>query len=872
MGRFYRTSGANPIDFIHRINAPLMERVLNTNDEYISTAINENEKSKLPLDYNYLTQDAEDANAITSQYNKEIDEITSNIKGDAANWRNHVDSIRKLRQKVVTDFKTGAIAKQIDNYNTRKSIFDDIDERVKLYNTSGGEKGLNPITARYYKTKWDLDFTGTKYNSKDPNSYNVYRGGNLLNTMNIPKLMEEGIDKIKADKTKEYHEDLKGLYYFDKITNSKTYVTPERIIQAAVGNITPQMIDYLRQESEVGSIDKNSIFDKNDQLIEPYSSNNHVLTEQESSYIADLRSQAANIKGIEKDRVIQQIDDLEAKLKSKKDLSIKSNTYLGNILNGLVNKYAYSETESGNDLSSNPLGIATYNAGQAWARQTRSLNQTKELADMKEAGINDRFNTRLAFEREKENNKTTKDASTTTGSVAIPSVTTISKMGINSLESDYTILRNGKKVLTYSPEGVAENIVKYKNSISNIDNELITVNKNLEKKPNPNSVVEMADYTQNIIRKNELEQQRKQDANKLQQTRELYKATSNIAINGNSELGITGLNQEEEDLYNKYDSDREGDKKREEIKRLEKKYPKVAKNDFSIESSGSKTGGTQYIDSPQVAEAKKDLEKYENVKKKVDHNRNKAFRILRKDYFDTDTIKPNQQDSDDISSMILEDTKGLELFDGATGKPTTNIVLDSKGASLDYRKDNYNMDFTQGSLKEYIEKNKVKMNILNVGKALGIGSGNTTIEVSFDDPNGEIPKNKSYFISTSPRLQSKIANKFRNNNNKDIASLAAKLDDVESNSIRNQFKKADLTTITNKTDDKKFNIFFKNTLGDDISLEVLRLPGGKLRVEYIDKDGKARLLPKDKSGNRPDDGFFNSPEDLIDSIKRLKNG
>lgn len=869
MGRFYRTANANPIDFIHRINAPLMERVLNANDEYISTVIGENEKSKLPLDYNYLAQDAEDANAITSQYNKEIDEITSNIKGDAANWRSQVDNIRKLRQRVVTDFKTGAISKQMDNYNKRKAIFDDIDERVKLYNTSGGDKGLNPTTARYYKTKWDLDFTGTKYNSKDPNSYNVYKGGNVLNTMNIPKLMEEGIDKIKADKTKEYHEDLKGLYYFDKITNSKTYVTPERIIQAALGNLTPQMIDYLRQESEVGSINRNSVFDESGKLIEPYSNNNHVLTEQESSYIADLRNQAANIKGAEKDRVTQQIDDLETRLKSKKDLSIKSDTYLGNILNGLVNKYAYSETESGNDLSSNPVGIATYNAGQAWARQTRSLNQAKELADMREAGINERFNKRLTFGREKENNKGTKG---TTKSTDLPSGTTISKMGINSLESDYTTLDNGKKVLTYSPEGVAGNIVKYKNSLANIDSELATVNKSLEKKPNPNSIVEMADYTQNIIRKNELEQQRKQTSNKLEQTREIYKATSDVAINGNSSLDITGLNQEEKDLYTKYDNDREGDKKRAEIKRLEQKYPKVAKSsDFSIESSGSKTGQTQYIDSPQVVEARKDLEKYENVKRKVDNNRNKAFGILRKDYFDTDTIKPNQQDSDDISSMILEDTKGLELFDGATGKPTTNIVLDSDGVNLDYRKDNYNMDFTQGSLKEYIEKNKVKMNILNVGKALGIGTGNTTIEVTFDDPNGEIPKGKSYFISTSSRLQSKIANKFRNNSNKDIANLAAKLDDVESNSIRNQFKKADLTTITNKTDDKKFNIFFKNTLGDDVSLEVLKLPGGKLRVEYIDKDGKIRLLPKDKSVNRPDDGFFNSPEDLIDSIKRLKN-
>ncbi len=35
MGRFYRTASANPLDYMYKMNTPLMEKVLQFNDQAI---------------------------------------------------------------------------------------------------------------------------------------------------------------------------------------------------------------------------------------------------------------------------------------------------------------------------------------------------------------------------------------------------------------------------------------------------------------------------------------------------------------------------------------------------------------------------------------------------------------------------------------------------------------------------------------------------------------------------------------------------------------------------------------------------------------------------------------------------------------------
>ena len=143
MPRFYKTSSANPLQYMYQLDAPLIEKAIETNDKYIDDTIAQKDQLAQLANYDYLPGDEQDAKSIIQGYNTRIEELAGAIQKDPTNWRKQQTNITQLRNDLFNDYQFGAIGKQIGNFNKRKQAFADLDKQVSLYDKSGGTKGVS---------------------------------------------------------------------------------------------------------------------------------------------------------------------------------------------------------------------------------------------------------------------------------------------------------------------------------------------------------------------------------------------------------------------------------------------------------------------------------------------------------------------------------------------------------------------------------------------------------------------------------------------------------------------------------------------------------------------------------------------------------
>lgn len=411
MARFYKTASANPLDYMSRLNIPLMERVLATNEDYITQNLGQAAKlGELASTFPFLQPDEQRAKEITEAYSKQVDTITDAIRSDPANWRKQIDPIRNLSRSLQEDYKVGEISKIADNYSRYKKTSDYIDEQVKQYNKDG--KGISADRAKAYKQHFLQSFIqanpkGTAYDRKtgEYNSINVF---DPMNNIDIRKTLSEELDKMKADGEIRITDDVTGSgEYFNKVTQKWEGITPEKILRIATDRLNnPQLMDYLKQDSMVGVI--NGVFESDPtspdygKFITPYSYDKTGFTTAEQAIVNDMKKKIAATKNAStKEHLQSQLDAYVGQISNRTQLNWNDKSFLAPILRGITDQYSYQKTEQGNDLSNNSLfntrliqseTTARNNANiaarermqqkgfdHAWDMQERRLESQKEL-------------------------------------------------------------------------------------------------------------------------------------------------------------------------------------------------------------------------------------------------------------------------------------------------------------------------------------------------------------------------------------------------------------------------------------------------------------------------------------------------------------
>jgi len=862
MGRFYKTANAMPVDYMYRINAPLMERVINTNDRFITQNLEQASALGQLANYNYINTPEEeaDANLIRDKYTQQVNDISASIRKDPSNWRKQLDPIRNLKTQLQADYTNGPISKQVANYNRRKQAFDAVDKQTELWHTSGGEKGVDPTRATAYKANWDKQFTKTGYDPNNPSAYSIYKGGSILDNINIKKVLSEGLDKIKADKTKEYHTSSTGNdWYLDTVTNERVEVTPERILQASGSNLTPQIMQMLQQDKSVGLIGEGVDINP----ANAYKYNPVGISEEEQSQLDIVTEQIKNTKDTKVKQSLQnQLDAYTNQLKNRTRLEFTEGNYFAPILSGLVSQYANKEVTSGNELKNNTKGSTIYKAAQDWAEQTRSLKQQKELHDDTQKNLKDKFDKEFGlkkdkFEEEKwqfRNPQAKPGTSTSTkpgtkAKVDInPVETTVSRLATNSFENLTTYDLNGKKVQAISTVGLSADIERGKESIDILNSRLKEIDKELE--TNKEGTVQHGNL---LDEKANISEQLVEETSNLNEKRGYYKLATDAVLSNNPKSTVS-LSKDEVDLYKEFDKDRDAKKFKESIANLKKQYP-------DKEVSTDRGKDIKYVEDPIVVRAKEKLQKYLSTKSRVDQGREDVFSEIRKSYISTDAIVPNKKENDEVVAMLLNNTQGLQLYDDAGKKASA----DAFGGTLEkiFGGAGYTMNF-QGtnSLKDYIELNDVGVNIEQIGGTTAIGNGTAVIKVTFDDKTGGIPKGKPFYISTSPEMQKDIATKFKTHKNPAVAAIANNIGDDEANSIRNQLATPATRGIIDR--DQPFRmITIVDNKGNKIPLKVVEGKNGLLNITSQNDIPFLRV-----DDNMP--GSFKGSEDFIQQLKAYK--
>lgn len=387
MARNYRTASAAPLDYMYQINTPLMERALMANDRAITENLNLTEKLGELSYYNYIQGDEEDATAITNGYMKQINSIADTIRKDPANWRKQMDSIRAVKDKLRQDYTSGAISKQVANYNKRATDFAAIDKQVELYHSSGGTKGINSNDAMLMKQKLDSKFNKTGYDATT-GSYKPYVGGSFMDDMDIKGELSKGIEKMKASGQIVESPTQAGMYLI-KTEQGMKGVTPERVMQAMKGNFSPQLMNYLRERSDIGSL--NGVFQRNDDgslgdFIEPYNINPILPTESET---AELRLRQAEIDKL-RNKDPQKAEDLQKQLDAdaneiadRRELQWENSNPLARIMQGIISENSWMETTNKTEIKADPVRLPV------WKQQQTNANAAAARA-VQMAGIRSR--------------------------------------------------------------------------------------------------------------------------------------------------------------------------------------------------------------------------------------------------------------------------------------------------------------------------------------------------------------------------------------------------------------------------------------------------------------------------------------------------
>jgi hypothetical protein len=390
MGRFFKTSGANPLDYMYRMDVPLMEKVIGANDQYITDNLQQlSGLDQAATSFPYLQPDEARAKAIADQYSGQIDSITDAIRNDPANWRKQLSSIRDVSKDLQSNYSTGEISKIAGNYGKYKKTSDYIDKQVEQFGKDG--KGISADRARAYKQFFLQKFTeanpnGTAYDSKT-GEYNAINVFDPMSNMDIRKTLSEELDKMKASGDIRITDQVTGNgEYFNKQTNKWEGITPDKILQIATDRLNnPQLMDYLRQDSMAGII--TGVFDSDPRsnnygkFIAPYNYNKTAISSTEQGIIDKMQKQIQNTSNNSAKAALQeQLDNYTKNLNARSELSWNGNSYLAPIMRGIVSEYSYNKQDQENDLSANSIWSTKFNQANINERDrlNRSLKETMQ--------------------------------------------------------------------------------------------------------------------------------------------------------------------------------------------------------------------------------------------------------------------------------------------------------------------------------------------------------------------------------------------------------------------------------------------------------------------------------------------------------------
>ena len=869
MARFYKTASVAPMDYMYQMNIPLMERALQANELGVNQQIERTQQiGDAAAKFAYLTPDAQRAAEISKQYDEQVNSIAKAIQDDPRNWRKQKGSIRDIAKNLQQNYQVGEISKIVGNYNKYKELDD--------YITKREEAGkINPLEGSAFRAKaLESLKSGTAYDPKT-GVYQQLNAVKPMDTINVRERLQKFVDDIKKQENLEW--DTQAGQYFKKTTQGREWISPDRIIQAAMTGLAgdTELQQYLKQRSDFGLM--SGVFDKSGKFISPYTTESYAPSEVEKTQITDLQNQINTLRKTNPKLAEQRQQTLDSQLQqlgNRQRFVGNKDSSLYPVIASLAAEYSYDSQKRGVDIHNNSL----YNLGvsQAFQGQQKALDR-KQRDDI----FSQRMNQAQKFHDEKmeldwykalnggKGPSTAKGATKKpTGPVVPPKETSVAAHDASPFADDpfYTI-----SGLSTTIDGNKQFIDSTNNKISTYEKQISEVmrGRTYDQLTNP----EKAKVDQLTVPMKSLQEQMLNKSQQLDLARQWYGQSTEGALNSVDKTGMPKFNDREKELYKLAANQAYMD-------RLEKEVDNIKSNKTrgSVTFTGPGMGGS-YQDGTRTNEdygKMQLLNQINNVKKRVDQERQSYLDDARKEsHWQVPAIMFGDEDRKAVSQVMQGKTAGLALFD-ALGRANGGLgELDSKGISLN-NSDNYKASFANGDIWTYLQKNDGEVEYISVSPSMGFSEGNTgaAMRVRFKNTKnpdaksvGDLPTNKDFYVTLDPQTQMQIGEKYAVSKNPKISELGRTLLDSRDQQIRNK-----LISVRADVGEGEWGLARKITVptsGGELPVLVRELhnQGGDWDYYITLKRADGSEVPM-RSSSDAGDGWFSSIEQFTDDLNK----
>lgn len=860
MGRFYKTASANPMDYMYQLNLPLMQSVIATNEAQVNQEIQQADQiGDLAAKFNYLTPDSDRAKAITEEYSNQVDDLTKAIQQDPMNWRRKKNQIKSMARSLENNYRTGEISKIAGNYAKYKELDD--------YITKREEAGkLSPYEGSVFRQKALESLKGGTGYDPQTGQYNLISTTKPMDTMDIRERLSKYVDNLKANENLEWDES--AGQYFKKTTQGREYISPERIIQAAMSGAMGdnELQQYMKQRSDFGLM--KGAFDANGKFISPY---NYVLnpaTDIEKQEITNIQSQINQARKTNPNlaQALQsQLDAKVASLASRQKLQGNAESSLYPIIASLAGEYSYDKVKNGVDLKNNSLyNLGVNNAFQGAQKALDRAQKAQQFKDRQQQAA-DFHKDAMALGYYKIDHAPSKAGAK---GATKPGQTTSTVSDSTMIGSNDATPWMGDKF--YSNTGLSTTIDEGKKQLDDLtgkvkgyQNELINLLRGRTMDQlTPQERAKADQLTMGLNNANNLMQDKSAETD---WARQWYNQSIDYALNSPDAKKRFGLTDEDIANYKQFGDDRMAEKLRQDI-------ATSAKNQYVF--PGQHEGRVGWVGrniteaDPELLQKRMLLTNYEDAKVKIDKARDYYLQQAKATANQAPMINFGTDDKKAVSSILNGRTHGLQLFD-AKGIEGGNMDLGNQAAT-----------FRDGSLQQYINDHNGEIEWLGVSPSMGFDEGNTgavmKIRVKNKDSKktsvGDIPSDKDFYVTLDPDSQQAIGLKYSTNKNPDIAALGNQLLNGRNQQIRNRFM-----DIRNNIDPQT------GEYGPSKQVKI-PIPGGSLPVtvrSFYRGDGeydyyvtlkKADGTEVPMKSSSSTNGFFDSIDQFIqDFDKNLEN-
>jgi hypothetical protein len=241
MGRFYKTSKPEYLDFIYKQPNNLLLKAV----EKAEAGVDKNLASVADLygrlKSEALKPDTERRDEIIQGYKTAIDDLSMAIYKDPMSFRGYTPTIKKTRDAIMDNLERGELAAMASNVKARQAYNEKLDAQVKA-------KSISQPQANWLLNKYDNDFRvrkGTKY--AGPSAYQSYKTGYFAPDIDLYKKIDERGAGWRADAEE------KGGMSFAYDENNDRYIATWKNSGEVVSReeLKKSFSDYVMRDPEI---------------------------------------------------------------------------------------------------------------------------------------------------------------------------------------------------------------------------------------------------------------------------------------------------------------------------------------------------------------------------------------------------------------------------------------------------------------------------------------------------------------------------------------------------------------------------------------------------------------------------------------------